>query len=153
MLWAAQFSGPRLAGLLWALATWVKWVPAPFIVLLRPRGRAWGLVWLGVAVLLSIATLPLTIVQFQAIFGFGGRPVRLDYLVLLWATIPWLWRHPGPLWWLHPSSWPAVIPGRGPAWNVADAMEGQPGSGGGQCRPGGSPAGPRLPGAPGVGRL
>ena len=28
MLWAAQFIGPRLAGLLWALATWMKWVPA-----------------------------------------------------------------------------------------------------------------------------
>ena len=28
MLWAAQFTGPRLGGLLWALATWMKWIPA-----------------------------------------------------------------------------------------------------------------------------
>ncbi len=108
MLWAAQFTGPRLAGLFWALATWVKWVPAPLLLLLRPRGRAWGLVWLGAAILLSLATLPLTIVQFQALFGFGGRPIRLDYLALLWAGIPWLWLHPGPLWWVQPSAWPAI---------------------------------------------
>ena len=31
--------------------------------------------------MLSLALLPLTIVQFQALFGFGGRPIRLDYLV------------------------------------------------------------------------
>ena len=30
MLWAAQFTGPRLGGLLWALATWMKWVPVVF---------------------------------------------------------------------------------------------------------------------------
>ena len=108
MLWAAQFAGPRLAGLLWALATWAKWVPAPAWLILQPRGRAWGLVWLGLAVLLSLATLPLTIVQLETLFGFGGRPVRLDYLVLLWAAIPWLWRHPNPLWWIHPREWPVV---------------------------------------------
>ncbi|HWP63718.1 MAG TPA: glycosyltransferase family 87 protein [Candidatus Binatia bacterium] len=101
MLWAAQFSGPRLAGALWAVATWMKWVPAPFIVVLAPRARAWGLLWLAVAASLSLLTLPLTIVQLQALFGFGPRPLRLDYLVLLWAAVPWLWRHPNPLWWVR----------------------------------------------------
>jgi hypothetical protein len=108
LLWAAQFVGPRLAGLFWALATWVRWLPAPLIFVLRPRGRAWGLVWLGGAILLSIATLPLTIAQFQALFGFGGRPIRLDYLVLLWALVPWAWRQPQ-LWWFHPGTWVARI--------------------------------------------
>ena len=108
MLWAAQFVGPRLSGLLWALATWAKWVPAPAWLILQPRGRAWGLVWLGLAVLLSLATLPLTIVQLETLFGFGRRPIRLDYLVLLWAAVPWVWRHPDPLWWLHPREWPAA---------------------------------------------
>lgn len=107
MLWAAQFVGPRLSGLLWALATWAKWVPAPAWLILAPRGRAWGLVWLGLAVVLSLATLPLTIVQLETLFGFGGRPIRLDYLVLLWAAVPWVWRHPDPPWWLHPREWPA----------------------------------------------
>ena len=41
MLWAAQFTGPRLGGLLWALATWMKWVPALLWFVLR-RGRAAG---------------------------------------------------------------------------------------------------------------
>ena len=108
MLWGAQFSGPRLAGLFWGLATWVKWVPAPMWLILEPRARAWGIVWLGLAALLSLATLPLTIVQLQALFGFGSRPIRLDYLVLLWATVPWVWGHPGALWWMAPSAWPHV---------------------------------------------
>ena len=93
MLWAAQFTGPRLGGLLWALATWMKWVPA--VVLVRPgatgapAGASSGSASRSC---LSIALLPLTIQQFQALFGFGARPVRLDYLVYLWAFIPWLYR-------------------------------------------------------------
>jgi len=104
-LWGAQFAGPRLAGALWALATWMKWVPAPFWVVLAPRARAWGVIWLAVAGIVSLATLPLTIVQLEALFGFGARPIRLDYLVLLWALIPWWWRHPAPLWYLRQSLW------------------------------------------------
>jgi hypothetical protein len=107
-LWAAQFTGPRVAGGLWALGTWMKWVPAPFLVLLAPRARGWGLAWLGIAALLSLLTLPLTLLQLQTLFGFGDRPLRLDYLVLAWALVPWLWRHPRPLWWLAPTSWPIV---------------------------------------------
>ena len=88
MLWAAQFTGPRLGGLLWALATWMKWVPVVFWPILPGRAKHWGLVWLAVSVGLSILTLPLTIIQLQALFGFGARPVRLDYLVYLWAAVP-----------------------------------------------------------------
>ncbi len=54
MLWAAQFTGPDLGGLLWALATWMKWIPAVHWFVLRPRTRAWGLVWLGVSIALSV---------------------------------------------------------------------------------------------------
>jgi hypothetical protein len=92
MLWAAQFTGPRLGGMLWALATWMKWVPVVFWVILEARTRRFGLIWLCVAILLSIALLPMTIQQLQALFGFGARPIRLDYLVFLWALIPWLYR-------------------------------------------------------------
>ena len=88
MLWAAQFSGPRLAGALWALATWMKWLPVVFWPILARDARRWGLVWLAVSIGLSILTLPLTIVQLQTLFGFGARPVRLDYLVYLWALRP-----------------------------------------------------------------
>ena len=41
-------------------------------------------------------TLPLTIIQLQALFGFGARPVRLDYLVYIWAAVPWFYRRPDP---------------------------------------------------------
>jgi hypothetical protein len=109
MLWAAQFCGPRLAGLLWALAAWMKWIPALHWLVLAPRARLWGLGWLGLSILLSLATLPLTIIQLQALFGFGARPIRLDYLVFLWAVIPWLYRRPDPFDWLRPSSWRAAL--------------------------------------------
>ncbi len=118
MCWGAQFAGPRLAGLLWALATWMKWVPGPLWLVLAPRARLWGLVWLAGAGILSLATLPLTIVQLQAVFGFGPRPIRLDYLVLLWALVPWWWRHPRPLWWIAPSVWPRIARSAW-AWIVA----------------------------------
>ena len=108
-LWVAQFSEARLAGLIWAIATWMKWVPAPFWLLLAPRARTWGLVWLALASILSLLTLPLTIIQLQALFGFGPRPPRLDYLVLLWATVPWLWRHPAALARFDPRTWPASL--------------------------------------------
>jgi Glycosyltransferase family 87 len=107
-IWFAQFTGPRLAGLLWGLATWMKWAPAPLWLLLAPRARAWGLVWLGASALLSLATLPLTIVQLQALFGFGARPIRLDYLVLLWPVVPYLWRREEPFGWLRPAAWRAA---------------------------------------------
>jgi hypothetical protein len=105
MLWGAQFTGPRLAGLLWALATWMKWVPLVFWPILPDRARRWGLGWLALSVALSIALLPLTILQFQALFGFGERPVRLDYLVFLWAFVPWLYRRPDPWDILRPATW------------------------------------------------
>jgi len=108
VLWATQFVGPRLAGLLWALATWMKWVPAIGWILLAPRARLWGLAWLAAAIVLSLATLPQTVVQLNALFSFGARPIRLDYLVLLWAFIPWLWRREEPFGWLRPSSWAAA---------------------------------------------
>ena len=108
MLWAAQFTGPRLGGLLWALATWMKWAPAVVWFILAPRTRLWGLIWLGVSVLLSLVTLPLTIIQLQALFGFGARPVRLDYLVFLWAVRPVAVPPPGSV----PLAAPVVVAAR-----------------------------------------
>jgi hypothetical protein len=105
MLWAAQFTGPRLGGLLWALATWMKWVPVVFWPILPGRAKQWGLFWLAVSVGLSILTLPLTIIQLQALFGFGARPVRLDYLVYIWAAVPWFYRKEDPFDFLRPATW------------------------------------------------
>lgn len=111
MVWAAQFSGPVLAGFLWSIATWMKWAPLLLFPVLAPRARLWGLVFLVTSVLLSLATLQQTIVQFQALLGFGARPLRLDYLVFLWALVPALWRLPEPFGWLRPSRWRSGLAG------------------------------------------
>jgi hypothetical protein len=105
VLWGAQFSGPILAGALWAIASWMKWVPIVFLAVLRPRARLWGLGFLVASIALSVATLPGTIAQLQALFGFGRRPLRLDYIVFLWGLVPVLWRQPDPFAWLRPAWW------------------------------------------------
>jgi hypothetical protein len=103
LLWGSVFTGPLIAGVIWAMATWIKWVPIFFLVVLKPRARLWGLLFLGLSILLSLATLPGTIAQFEALVGFGRRPIRLDYLVFLWALVPVLWRRADPFAWLRPS--------------------------------------------------
>ncbi len=87
------------------MATWMKWVPVVFILVLAPRARLWGLLILAISVVLSLATLPETIAQFEALVGFGRRPIRLDYLVFLWALVPVLWRKTHPLEWFTLSWW------------------------------------------------
>lgn len=104
MIWAAQFTAPRTAGFLWALATALKWVPIVFLPLLAPRGRAWGVVFLAIAGALSLLTLDATIVQLQVLFAFP-RPARVDYLVFLWCLVPLLWRDPDPLRYLRAATW------------------------------------------------
>ncbi|HET7473280.1 MAG TPA: glycosyltransferase family 87 protein [Candidatus Limnocylindrales bacterium] len=109
LLWGALFSGPILAGALWAIASWMKWVPIVFLIILPPRARLWGLGFLAASIALSLATLPGTIAQLQALVGFGRRPLRLDYIVFLWALVPILWRQPEPFGWLRPAWWRALI--------------------------------------------
>ncbi len=109
VLWTTRFVGPTSAGFLWGLATWMKWVPAPFWLILAPRARGWGLAWLCVFAGLSLLMLPLTIVQLQALFGFGERPIRLDYLVLLWGAVPYVWLAPDPLRWLRPATYRDLV--------------------------------------------
>jgi hypothetical protein len=104
MIWAAQFTAPRTAGFLWALATALKWIPIVFLPLLAPRGRAWGVVFLAVAGILTLLTLPATLVQLQVLFAFP-RPARVDYLVFFWCLVPWLWRDPDPARYLRPATW------------------------------------------------
>ena len=115
MLWAAQFTVPRTAGSLWAIATALKWLPIVFLPLLAPRGRAWGVGFLAVAGILTLLTLDATLVQLQVLFAFP-RPVRIDYLVYAWALVPWLWRDRDPARLVRPATLAAW--GRG--W-LADA--------------------------------
>ncbi len=104
-IWAAQFVGPRLGGGLWALATVLKWFPAPLWLILPARARLWGLIWMALAALLSLATWPQTVAQIQAAVAFP-RPFRLDYLLLLWACVPWVWARPRLL---EPNEWRPLL--------------------------------------------
>ena len=104
MVWAAQFTAPRTAGFLLALATALKWVPIVFLPLLSPRARAWGVLLTVVAVALSVLTLDATLVQLQVLFAVP-RPPRLDFIALLWCLVPWLWRDPDPLRYLRAATW------------------------------------------------
>jgi len=106
-LFGAQFSGPVTAGLLWMMATTLKWVPLVFWPFLSPRARLWAVIWAGVALGLTLLTLPQTIVQLQVLFAFQ-RPPRVDYFVFIWAIVPWAWRHPEAFRWLMPSTWPGA---------------------------------------------
>jgi hypothetical protein len=108
-VFAAHFTGPRLGGFLWGLATWMKWVPAPLWLVLPPRSRLWGLVFLALSGVISLLMLPLTIIQLQVLFGFGDRPFRADYLVFIWAAVPWWWRLRHPFAFLHASAWAAAL--------------------------------------------
>jgi hypothetical protein len=97
-LWAAQFSGPRAAGFIWALATAMKWIPAVFLAILSPAARRWGLALLAVGLVLSLLTWQATLGQLEVI-GLYGVPrtargimsMRVDHLVFAWALIPWIW--------------------------------------------------------------
>ena len=96
MLWAAQFSGPR-ARRRAVGARDVDEVGAGDRLADPAAARHGAGDWsvLAVSIVFSLVLLPLTIVQFQALFGFGARPIRLDYLVFLWAFVPWLYRRSG----------------------------------------------------------
>jgi hypothetical protein len=104
MIWAAQFTAPRTAGFLLALATALKWFPLAFLPLLAPRGRAWGVGLVAAAGALSLLTLDATLVQLQVVGAFP-RPARVDYLVFFWCLVPWLWRDPDPLRYLRAPTW------------------------------------------------
>ena len=119
-LFGAQFADGRLGGLIWAVATWMKWAPAALWPVLPARARGWGLNWLALSGLLSLLMLPLTIIQLQALFGFGQRPVRADYLVYVWSIVPWWWRLERPFAFLRPTAW---LDAWGRVWPQARAWE------------------------------
>ena len=92
-IWATRFVGPRLGGLFWALATALKWFPLLLFLILPPRTRLWGIAWMFLFGILTLAVWPQVIRQLDLVINFP-RPLRLDYLLLVWAAVPWIWAHP-----------------------------------------------------------
>ena len=92
-IWAAHFTGPRLGGFMWALATALKWFPALLFLLLPPRARLWGIAWAALFGVLTLAVWPEVVRQLDLVINFP-RPLRIDYMLLAWAAVPWLWAHP-----------------------------------------------------------
>jgi len=102
-IWAAHFIEPRIGGFMWALATALKWFPALLFLILRPRTRLWGLVWLALLGVLTLAVWPEVTRQMDLVLNYP-RPLRIDYILLVWAAVPWLWSHPR---WFEWRSWSA----------------------------------------------
>jgi hypothetical protein len=92
-IWAAHFVGPRLGGFMWALAAALKWFPALLFLILPRRTRIWGIVWALVLAILTLAVWPTVVRQLELVIGYP-RPLRIDYVLLVWASVPWLWSHP-----------------------------------------------------------
>ena len=93
--WAAYVTPGWFGGLLWALGAGLKFLPA-LILPFTPR-RAWmpGIAFLVVIGLLTLATWPDTLRQLEIVLNYP-RPLRIDYMVLAWAVVPWLWSRPWP---------------------------------------------------------
>ena len=104
-IWAAHFVGPRLGGLMWALAAALKWFPALLFLILPPRARLWGIAWAALFGVLTLAVWPEVVRQLEMVISFP-RPLRIDYLLLAWAAVPWLWAHPD---WFEWRTWSARL--------------------------------------------
>jgi hypothetical protein len=92
-IWAAHFVGPRLGGLFWALATALKWFPLLLFLILKPRTRLWGIAWMLLFGILTLAVWPQVVRQLDLVINYP-RPLRIDYILLVWAAVPWIWAHP-----------------------------------------------------------
>jgi hypothetical protein len=85
----------RLGGIGWAIGTALKFIPAPLLLFMPRASWRIGLALVGVLALLTLATWPQTLRQFVIVLDYP-RPLRIDYLILLWGIVPWLWQRDWP---------------------------------------------------------
>jgi hypothetical protein len=93
--WLAWLSNARWGGVAWAVATALKFVPAPLLLFMPRASWRIALGVLGVLVLLTLATWPQTVRQLDIVLNYP-RPLRIDYMILAWGIVPWLWLRPWP---------------------------------------------------------
>ena len=77
-------------------------------------------------VLLTLATWPETVRQLEIVLNYP-RPIRVDYMILAWAVVPWLWLRDWPprlsTDWYHDRSAPSRAGGHSSA-TTADSSHG-----------------------------
>jgi hypothetical protein len=94
-VWLGWFGSPRLGGVAWAIGTALKFVPAPLLMFVPRQGWRYGLAALTILAVLTLATWPQVMRQLYIVLNYP-RPLRIDYMLLAWAAIPWLWARPWP---------------------------------------------------------
>jgi thiamine transporter ThiT len=86
-----RIGGARLGGVAWAIGTALKFVPAPLLLFVPRQGWRYGLTALAVLGVLTLATWPQVMRQLDIVLNYP-RPLRIDYMLLAWAAVPWLWQ-------------------------------------------------------------
>ena len=93
--WVGWWARGWLGGLLWAVGSALKIVPLILLPFIRREAWLPGVLVLGVLGVLTVATWPETLRQVEIVLSYP-RPFRLDYLVLAWAAVPWLYSRSWP---------------------------------------------------------
>lgn len=93
--WLAWLVTARWGGVGWAIGTALKVVPGPLLLFMPRASWRVGLGVLGVLIVFTLATWPETLRQVRIVLDYP-RPLRLDYLILVWGIVPWLWARDWP---------------------------------------------------------
>ena len=93
--WLAWLVSARWGGVGWAVGTALKFVPAPLLLFMPRASWRTGLAVLAVLAVLTLATWPDTLRQLDIVLNYP-RPLRVDYLILAWGIVPWLWQRDWP---------------------------------------------------------
>ncbi|MEO8625476.1 MAG: glycosyltransferase family 87 protein [Candidatus Limnocylindrales bacterium] len=92
---SARLGGARLGGLAWAVGAALKFMPAPLLVFVPRAGWRYGLAALAILFVITLATWPQVTRQLDIVLNYP-RPLRIDYMLLAWAAVPWLWARDWP---------------------------------------------------------
>jgi hypothetical protein len=79
----------------WAIGAALKFLPFLLLAFVPRRSWPFGLAVLGVLAVLTLASWPQVVRQLEIVLNYP-RPLRIDYLMLVWAGVPWLWARSWP---------------------------------------------------------